>query len=99
MAVGQLYLDIDGKGFQLEKTYDAKPQPAVVSFTAQNKIREVQQRVTLQEKRVVAKDHGVEDDDDFDWDTINDDLEEGEEPFVVPPMPTEDEINARLRDD
>ncbi|CAM9373933.1 unnamed protein product [Ectocarpus sp. 12 AP-2014] len=95
----KLYLDIDGKGFQLEKTYDSKPQPAVVSFTAQNKIREVQQRVTLQHKRVVAKDHGVEDDDDFDWDTINDDLEEGEEPFVMPPMPTEDEINARLRDD
>lgn len=101
LAVRQLYLDIDGKGFQLEKTYDTKPQPAVVSFTAQNKIREVQQqqRVTLQEKRVVAKDHGVEDDDDFDWDTINDDLEEGEEPFVIPPMPTDDEINARLRDD
>lgn len=94
-----MYIDIDGKGFQLESTYNTKPQPAILGFTAQTKIRELQQQVSSKQKRASAKERGFEeDDDDFDWDTINDDLKEGEEPFVEPPLPSEEEINARLRD-
>ncbi|CAN0283224.1 unnamed protein product [Scytosiphon promiscuus] len=97
----KLYIDIDGKGFQLESTYATKPQPAVLALAAQNKIREMQQKTSAQLKQSTAKTRVTEEDDDeeFDWDTINDDLKEGEEPFVVPPMPTEAEINAKLRDD
>lgn len=101
LARSKLYIDIDGKGFQLESTYAAKPQPAVLALAAQNKIRELQQQASAQEKQAAAKSRVIDenDDEEFDWDTINDDLKEGEEPFIVPPMPTEAEINAKLRDD
>lgn len=99
----KLYIDIDGEGFQLESTYATKPQPAVLALAAQNKIREMQQKTSAKEKQAAAESRAssIEEDDDeeFDWDTINDDLKEGEEPFIVPPMPTEAEINAKLRDD
>lgn len=94
-----MYIDIDGKGFQLENTYDKKPQPAIVGFTAQEKIRELQQKVATEQRRASAKEHGFEEEDDFDWDTINDDLEEGEEPFVVPPPPSNEDMNSQLRDE
>eukprot|EP00752_Nemacystus_decipiens_P011914 g10565.t1 len=96
----KLYIDVDGKGFQLESTYGTKPQPAVLSFAAQKRIQEFQHQVSI-EKKASAQNRvfQYEDDDDFDWDTINDDLAEGEEPFVEPPMPSEDEVNSRLRDD
>lgn len=98
---GQLYVDVDGKGFQLESAYETKPQPAVLAFTAQKRIREFQDQVANEEKKAHAQNRGFQsdDDDDFDWDTINDDLAEGEEPFIEPPMPSEEEINSRLRDD
>lgn len=96
-----MYIDVDGKGFQLENAFDSKPQPAVLALAAQKRIREFQDKVSAEARRqqVSAKVTTFDDDeDDFDWDTINDDLAEGEEPFVEPPMPTEEEINARLRD-
>ena len=100
-TVCQLYVDVDGKGFQLEEAYETKPQPAVLAFTAQKRIREFQDQVSTEEKKASAQNRGFQsdDDDDFDWDTINDDLAEGEEPFIEPPMPSEEEINSRLRDD
>eukprot|EP00903_Cladosiphon_okamuranus_P017750 g16339.t1 len=96
----KLYVDVDGKGFQLESAYETKPQPAVLAFTAQKRIREFQDQVANEEKKANAQNRGfqIDDDDDFDWDTINDDLAEGEEPFIEPPMPSEEEINSRLRD-
>ena len=99
----QLYVDVDGKGFQLENAYESKPQPAVLALAAQKRIREFQDKVSAdarkQQTSAKVKVNTFEDDeDDFDWDTINDDLAEGEEPFVEPPMPTLEEINDRLRD-
>lgn len=94
-----MYIDIDGKGFQLESTYDKKPQPAILGFKAQTKIRELQQKVAAEQRRASAKEHGFEEEeDDFDWDSINDDLKEGEKPFVEPPLPSDEEMNSRLRD-
>lgn len=100
-ALEQLYIDVDGRGFQLESTYDTKPQPAVLAFEAQKRIREFQGEISAAEKMSSAQNRGFEndDEDDFDWDTINDDLAEGEEPFIEPPLPSEEEINSRLRDD
>lgn len=97
---GQLYIDVDGKGFQLESAYDTKPQPAILAFAAQKRIREFQEQVSAEQKKTPAQNRGFEngDEDDFDWDTINDDLAEGEEPFIEPPMPSDEEINSRLRD-
>lgn len=102
---GQLYVDVDGKGFQLEGAYETKPQPSVLALTAQKRIREFQDQVSAEQKTAPApapaptQNRGFQsdDDDDFDWDTINDDLAEGEEPFIEPPPPSADEINSRLR--
>lgn len=98
---GQLYVDVDGKGFQLEGTYGTAPQPAILAMTAQKRISEFQEKISAEEKTVSAQSRGFEsnEEDDSFWDTINDDLAEGEEPFIEPPLPSEEEINSRLRGD
>lgn len=90
--VWQLYLDVDGEGFQLEYTYDRKPHPTTVCLRAQSAIKEVQREITRQQR--VAGDKKREQEMKDRWGDDEDD----DDDIIMPRKLTNEEIDAMLRD-
>lgn len=91
-CVWQLYLDVDGEGFQLEYTYDRKPHPTTVCLRAQSAIKEVQREITRQ--RRIESDQEREQEMKERWEDDDDD----DDDIIMPRKLTNEEIDAMLRD-